>query len=196
MRPLRVADVSDTARGLADALTDDPAWRWLLPDGSTRTRRLERLFASALRGLFLRRGVSHIAAGGNGGALWTDPAGHDPTVGESMRLVPPMAAALGLRTIAGIRLLRGIEHFRPRTPHYYLAVLGVAPAAQGHGIGARLVTPMLARCDSEGVDAYLESTNPKNHGFYRRLGFVEVGHATVVGGVDCTFFSRRAIQRS
>jgi GNAT superfamily N-acetyltransferase len=59
----------------------------------------------------------------------------------------------------------------PREPHYYLASLGVAPEAQGNGVGSRLLGPMLERCDREGVPAYLESSRDRNVPFYERHGF-------------------------
>ena len=39
-------------------------------------------------------------------------------------------------------------------------------------MGARLLAPVLARCDRDGLPAYLESSNPRNLPFYERHGFV------------------------
>ncbi len=63
-------------------------------------------------------------------------------------------------------------HHRDMTdPHWYVMVLGVAPAFQGQGYGRALLQPMLDRAELEGVPCYLETTQPKNVSFYRRLGF-------------------------
>ena len=35
-----------------------------------------------------------------------------------------------------------------------------------------LVAPVLAACDQGGFVAHLESSNPRNIGFYERLGFI------------------------
>jgi ribosomal protein S18 acetylase RimI-like enzyme len=56
-------------------------------------------------------------------------------------------------------------------PHWYLAVLGTDPSAQGAGIGSALIGPTLGRCDAEGIPAYLESSKEANISFYQRHGF-------------------------
>ena len=79
----------------------------------------------------------------------------------------------------------------PDEPHAYLAMLGVDPSRQGRGLGARLIAPMLARCDDQGTLAWLESTNPGNHAFYRRMGFEVARQRSFPGGPTLTFFARR-----
>jgi ribosomal protein S18 acetylase RimI-like enzyme len=46
---------------------------------------------------------------------------------------------------------------------------------QGRGLGSALLEAGLARCDSEGASAYLESSNPKNIPLYERYGFEALG---------------------
>jgi len=50
-------------------------------------------------------------------------------------------------------------------------VLGTDPQHQGKGIGSALLAPVLAKCDAEGIPAYLESSKERNIPFYRRHGF-------------------------
>ena len=45
-----------------------------------------------------------------------------------------------------------------------------------------LLGPTLAHCDATGTAAYLESSNPRNLGFYRRLGFNTVSEFYPEGG--------------
>jgi ribosomal protein S18 acetylase RimI-like enzyme len=66
--------------------------------------------------------------------------------------------------------------------HYYLAVLGTRPDQQGQGIGSALMGPVLAKCDAEGVGAYLESSKESNVPFYRRHGFDVVGEVAFPSG--------------
>lgn len=47
--------------------------------------------------------------------------------------------------------------------------------ASAPGLGAELMRDALARCDEEGLIAYLESSNPANVSLYRRHGFEVVG---------------------
>jgi ribosomal protein S18 acetylase RimI-like enzyme len=65
--------------------------------------------------------------------------------------------------------------FHPQEPHWYLPLIGVDPARQGQHLGDRLMAHALARCDADGLPAYLESSNPRNISFYQRHGFVELG---------------------
>ena len=78
----------------------------------------------------------------------------------------------------------------PREPHYYLAFLGVAPAQQGRGLGHRTIQPVLDACDRDRTLAWLESANPRNHGFYRRVGFTVADEVAFAGGPTLTFFAR------
>jgi GNAT superfamily N-acetyltransferase len=78
----------------------------------------------------------------------------------------------GLRLGTAIALLNAVERIHPKEPHWYLAVLGTDPEHQGHGIGSAVMTPVLERCDEEGIGAYLESSKERNLAFYGRHGFV------------------------
>jgi len=72
--------------------------------------------------------------------------------------------------------LAKVEGAHPRhRPHYYLAILGTRPDHQGKGIGSALLRPVLAKCDEEGVGAYLESSKERNIAFYARHGFEVTG---------------------
>ncbi|MDQ3739817.1 MAG: GNAT family N-acetyltransferase, partial [Actinomycetota bacterium] len=75
-----------------------------------------------------------------------------------------------------------MERRHPRAPHFYLPTLGVAPEAQGRGLGSALLAPMLERCDVEGVGAYLESSKERNVAFYGRHGFRVVDEMTFPRG--------------
>ena len=64
-----------------------------------------------------------------------------------------------------------MEEHHPQEPHWYLAIIGVDAAHQSKGLGTRLLQGALARCDEEGLIAYLESSNPANIPLYERHGF-------------------------
>ena len=67
------------------------------------------------------------------------------------------------------------EAHHPHGAHWYLPLIGVDPARQGHGYGSALLRHALARCDRDGVPAYLEATGPRNRALYERHGFAAVG---------------------
>jgi GNAT superfamily N-acetyltransferase len=48
----------------------------------------------------------------------------------------------------------------------------VRPALQGQGVGTALLADMLARCDEEGMGAYLEASNDDSRRLYERHEFV------------------------
>jgi GNAT superfamily N-acetyltransferase len=63
------------------------------------------------------------------------------------------------------------DDHHPHGSYWYLQFLGVAPGWQGQGIGSGLMAPVLARCDREGVRAYLDATTKRNKRLYERHGF-------------------------
>jgi predicted N-acetyltransferase YhbS len=62
--------------------------------------------------------------------------------------------------------------------------MGIAPAAQGRGLGTRLIAPGLARADAERLPCYLTTGRAENLRFYQRFGFQVVADklAVVPGG--------------
>jgi len=70
----------------------------------------------------------------------------------------------------------------PQSPHHYLASLGTRAAARRQGHARAVVEAGLADATARGVPAFLESSDPANHGFYARLGFSVAGTFAVPGG--------------
>ena len=71
-----------------------------------------------------------------------------------------------------MQAINSLESDQPHDQHYYLPFVGVVPDWQGRGLGAALLAPVLERCDSERMPAYLEASAPRNRALYERLGFV------------------------
>jgi ribosomal protein S18 acetylase RimI-like enzyme len=172
------ADAGALAGTLARAFFDDPVIGWALPDEERRMRGAERMFGMQLS-RWLRFEEVHTEEGLRAAALWAPP-------GEWRW--PPLA---GLRMLLGAglpalpRMLRGfgrIEHAHPTDPHYYLAVLGTDPSAQGEGLGSAVLGPVLETCDRDGVPAYLESSKERNIAYYGRHGFKVTGEVQLPGG--------------
>ena len=73
----------------------------------------------------------------------------------------------------------------------------VHPSAQGLGLGAALLAPVLEGSDAAGIRVYLDSCNARNHSFFARLGFEAVVEAPVgVGGPTVHTMVRAAAARS
>jgi GNAT superfamily N-acetyltransferase len=175
------ADVPALSAALARAFHDDPVTSWLFPPDRYEAR-LRAYFGVYLRRISLRHHVTYTTAGLEGGAIWMPPGAWELSPLDIVRTLPTTLRALGRRLPAALRALLQIEHRHPRQPHYYLATLGTDPAHQGKGIGTALLDPVLARCDAEGLPAYLESSKERNVPFYARHGFEVTEQFTPDGG--------------
>lgn len=178
------ADAAEIAAVLGRAFDDDPVWRWLLPDDASRVRRMTALFGVMLRQVHLRHGATEATGRGGGteaAALW-DPPGHwHIPLRRQAAQGAPLVRILGTRTPATLRALGAIEKHHPKEPHWYLAVLGTDPPAQGNGLGAALLRSRLDRCDAEGLPSYLESSKEQNVPYYERFGFRVTRELTLPG---------------
>ncbi len=170
-------DVQRLKMALSDAFYDDPIFGWLLPDEESRRTRLSRFFEIELRHVALTRGRAWTSSDRLGTAMSMPPGAWR---------VPPRAmlsqsAIFGMRLHRAARLLPRMEWRHLREPHYYFAYIGVAPEAQGQGLGSRLMRPTLDRCDREGLPAYLEASSERNAALYERLGFQLTSELRVAG---------------
>ena len=114
--------------------------------------------------------VGHVTVLPQGAAIWAWKTNAVATQSKCQRLGEVLGAP-GLamyRRIVEAMDQQSTPHVRPEW--FYLSILGVDPAAQRQGVGARLLAPMLARADAEQQTCWLE-TYTDNHGFYHRLGF-------------------------
>lgn len=163
---------------LAEAFIDEPMFRWLQPDDSARERLLPAMFETLIRYVHpVARGSEVFVDGGAivGAAVWAPPGRWKPPWWRQLQGLPKMLPALArisVRTFAtrGNAIDRAAFAVHPSEPHWYLAGMGVAPSAQGRGVGSALVRSGLERCSRAGTPAYLECV-PDLQGFYESLGF-------------------------
>ena len=155
---------------IVHAFEADPAARWLYPDDAAYAESFPE-FVRAFAGRAIEDGTAHYAPGFAGAAFWFAPSVH----GDDQAVI-----ALIERTVPSSRLDDAFELFdqmgeiHPREPHWYLPMIGVAPALQGRGHGSALLSHGLAICDREGMPAYLESSSAANLPLYRRHGFRQI----------------------
>jgi GNAT superfamily N-acetyltransferase len=173
------ADRKPLADVLARAFADDPVWNWLFPDLHNRDRRAGLVFRAYLYDS-LTRGTVLTTPGREGAALWKPPDRWKLSNGAILRSLPDLVRAFGRRLPASLEIERKVEAQHPKEPHWYLAVIGTDPVAQGHGIGAALIRQVTERCDRDGLPAYLESSKAENVPYYERFGFQVTGE-TVLG---------------
>jgi len=196
VRHVTAADVPDVAAVLGRAFEDDPVWSWIFPDAPTRVDRLTAVFGLMVRYVHLRHEGTEVAGRTAGvleaGALWDPPGAWRLPIGVQIRQAPKLIRAFGGRLPAALRALGAIEREHPREPHWYLAVLGTDPAAQGHGLGGALLRSRLDRCDAAGVPAYLESSKPENVPYYKKFGFQVTKELAMPGGAPPVWLMWRA----
>lgn len=171
---LRAGDVDRAAATLAGGFGDDPAFAFTIGNDGGNAERIEPFFRVMLRaGLDDDHALTHLGPDAAAVARWKVPGQWKDPISEQLRTAPSMIRIMRWRIVLGFRMFSAIEKVHPEEPHYYLQFLATHPRHQSKGLGGAVLTPMLERCDTEGVPAYLESSNPRNVPFYARHGFVE-----------------------
>ena len=165
------ADFDRSAATLTLAFAADPACRWAWPDAAQYLDAFPE-FVRAFGGRAFESDAAFLADDGAGVALWLPPgeaADEEAIVALVERTVP--------EAVRGpmFEILEQMDAHHPRGPHWHLPFLGVDPTRQGRGVGSALLALVLARCDRDGLPAYLEATSPRNATLYARHGFEPVG---------------------
>ncbi|NLA36876.1 MAG: GNAT family N-acetyltransferase [Actinobacteria bacterium] len=194
IRPATTADLPAIDGVLARAFADDPVWQWAL------TKRPIEPAAAKVLGMFARAhfggGMVSVATDPRGevagAALWTPPGHWKIPYSAYVRYLPRLVGGLGVRGLKRVLAMEAVEKLHPHDEHYYLAVIGIDPDAQGGGGGRRLITPVLERADSEGLPCYLESSKEANVPYYRSFGFEVVNDLLLPGGPPMWLMRREA----
>jgi GNAT superfamily N-acetyltransferase len=169
------AEVGPLADALVSAFLEDPVVQWLFRDEAERAGRLRILYADLLlRRLTMPFGEVYTTDQTLGGALWAPPGTWHMGPLQMARQLLIGWRVWGRELPRALGGLDRISRKHPREEHFYLALLGVAPEAQGRGLGSRLMHPVLERCDREGIPAYLEASTTRSGDLYLRHGFALV----------------------
>jgi ribosomal protein S18 acetylase RimI-like enzyme len=169
------ASAEDAYATIVLAFASDPAARWSWPRPADFLLNMP-LLARAFGGKSFALGTANAIDGFAGVALWLPPGvtSDEEALGSLIeRTAPPSVQ----QDAAGV--FAQMDAFHPREPHWYLPLIGVDPARQGQQLGDKLLAHALARCDADRLPAYLESSNPRNLGFYQRHGFEILGRIQV-----------------
>jgi GNAT superfamily N-acetyltransferase len=176
------ADLPALTQSLASAFSDDPVMLWIFDDPETRGQKLERWMHFVLE-MGITRGHLYTAGGNRAAAIWSPP---DVTLFDDLwgpRMARLLGEQLGDRAGEVIGSLARMLGTQPQDEaHFYLFTLGTHAESQSQGLGAQVLEPVLARCDSQGIVAHLESSNSRNLPFYGRHGFEVVGELLIVEG--------------
>lgn len=153
------------------AFASDPMARWSLASAPTYLAAMSDLIG-AFGAAAYDHDSAYVTEDLGGAALWLPP-GIEPDIDMLDRLIRENAEPAIMPEVEAI--FDAMAQYHPGEPHWYLPMIGTDPARQGRGIGDALMRHALARCDRDGMPAYLESSNPRNIPFYRRFGFEVLG---------------------
>jgi GNAT superfamily N-acetyltransferase len=165
---------------LCHAFFDDRIYRWLVPNDAQRRRSAETFYSRFVDACW-PHGAVYAAAQGLGAALWLPPHTHLLPDDEADAFVKELIDSAGDDDASErmANLLEVLDDHHPKEACWYLAFMGVEPAAQGRGIGGQLLTAVLTQADRDGIPAYLEASSPENQRLYQRHGFRTVRELAV-----------------
>lgn len=191
-RRARPEDRSRARETLTEAFRDDPLMmRTLGPADGTPAEALSclRSFQEVLLDICLDHGQVWVSRECEAVACWTTP--DNDNAREAFAQAGSTLEGLGGRDPA---LQAAADRFydgqRPDRPVWFLAAVATVPGRQRQGLGTEVLMPGLEQAASSSTDAYLETSNPANVPFYRRLGFTVVAQEAAAPGVALTAMRR------
>lgn len=197
VRPATAADVPEVGAVVADAFADYPWTRWTVAhdDHPGRIAKLQRLMAAEVVLPYGELWVGEREGALIAAALWMRPDVDVPQYiwrdieHRSMELAGDRAEQFQSAEELAATL-------RPSQPHWFLGGVGVRHSAQGKGVGAAVLEPVLGRDGLADQLMYLETSTAANAQFYRRRGFTVSGELTVPGGGPDVWAMTRAASNS
>jgi ribosomal protein S18 acetylase RimI-like enzyme len=169
------------------AFITDPVARFAWPSPHDHLRSMP-LATSEFAGQSFEHGTAYVSVDFCGAALWLPPKVH-PNSEALERVFRDTATSEHLDDL--LATFEKMGQWHPDEPHWYLPLIGVEPNAQNRGLGSALMGHAVARCDQQGMSAYLESSNPRNIPLYERHGFEVMGEIQVGAGPVVTPMLRR-----
>jgi ribosomal protein S18 acetylase RimI-like enzyme len=177
------SDIAEAVGCLATAFAQDPITGFLLQAGQGYRARVTQFFSLLMRArialgmpVFVARGARGIdgATMGYSTVRSSWPANLTEEWDRFEQEIPGMTDRMAIYDEVA-------NNFKPRTPHYYLGVIGTEPTLQGSGIGTLLLKSFCAVSANDPLSSgvYLETAQPSNVGFYERAGFVETGRGSL-----------------
>ena len=152
----------------------DPFVRWICPEAGNYMSFIGAF--NAYGGKAVDTNTAYVVEGFKGTALWLPPnieADEEAFVKEIEQNV------LIEKQESLFKVLEELEKYHPEDPCWYLPIIAVDPHYQNNGIGSLLMKHALEKVDSDGLPAYLESSNPRNMSLYKRYGFETMGQIKV-----------------
>jgi GNAT superfamily N-acetyltransferase len=136
VRIMESADEASAIDTVVLAFAADPVSRWSWPRAQQYLVSMPRLVA-AFGGHAFEHGSAYCTHAYSGVALWLPPGvrANEELLGEIVQTT--VSASIRGDVLA---LFEQMAHYHPPEPHWYLPLIGVDPAHQGHGLGDALMT--------------------------------------------------------
>lgn len=200
--PIRDEQIPSAAGVMANAFSDAPRFRFLVPADAQRPAKLRWYWGASMRACIHSGGLVFIAHEDRsstvlGVAIWDAPGQRGRsklTLLRSGLWLAPMR--LG---IAGYQRRRALgpalASLESPHPSWYLNAIGVEPSAQRGGVGSALINHMLTRVDDDALPAFLDTSAPDNLGYYERFGFLVTAESTLPNGIPLWGMTRPSAPR-
>jgi GNAT superfamily N-acetyltransferase len=175
-RLLARSEAGEGGRLLNASLLVEPGFAAVIPDPDQRTKVMTPLLTGILRNA-IRYRTAYGAFRDEcllGVAVWLPPGAYPHGKVDNLLLLPSLRGMVHIGMTRAREMSEmeaaAVRHF-PDEPTWYLQAFGVAPEAQGQGIGSRMILPVLERADANDQACYLETGTERNVRFYERFGF-------------------------
>jgi len=181
---LNRSHVKRATQVLIRAFWNHPPLQYYFPDEAERER-IAPYFFSLSVSTGIRYGEVHATSQDlEGIAVWLPSNNYPITPWRLLRSVPP-SQILGVGRYGGSRM-RGLGQYIDTVhgrlapfKHWFLQTIGVDPQFQGRGYASKLLRPMLARIDKEGLPCYLETLEGQNVRLYEHFDFKVIEKSNV-----------------
>jgi GNAT superfamily N-acetyltransferase len=173
---------------LVRAFYDDPLFGFFAPNLVKQTKMAMSFMSSGVKDAapFGEIHLAQIDGKVACAAVWLPPGTYPRGLRRDLMTYvrsTPTFAYCGPRISRALALLSAVDkaHHELHEPHFYLAILGTDPQFQRSGAGTAALAPVLERCDTEGLPAYLETQKEANIAYYARHRFELVQKLEVKG---------------
>jgi len=175
------ADAEPLSQTLARAFHDDPLMCHFLSDPASRPQKMPRIFKLLLK-LGIGYGACQVTSGYEAATFWRPPNQWHVPFWQYITNGPELIGVFGANALRVMSTMDMVEKIHPKTPHWYLQVIGTDPAKQGKGFGSLIMRHQLATVDAQGMPAYLESSKESNIPIYKSFGFEVTGEIRIPNG--------------
>lgn len=183
VKQLGAFGVDQLAETLASAFSNDPAMSFMVGDDAKEEyeERLRPLYFWCIREILSKpndKAFLYVTHDKMSAALWLRHDAIDPNRFSALLSLVALYSCYRQRLPVAHKVFTAMANQRPQGAYMYLWILGTHQDYQSEGRGSRVMLDVLNICDSEGLPAYLESSNPRNQSHFKRFGFEIVGPIT------------------